>query len=130
MSKGIFFKKDMNVKDYKKLVKPRERDIQNECIAYLESKNYYVQRLNAGGYKMGNAFVHGVKAGTPDIMAFSGWQSAVFTEVVNLRDLLFIEVKRPGGIVSELQKKKMKELESYGARCMVVHSLEQLQEKL
>jgi hypothetical protein len=119
MSKGIFFKKDMNVKDYKKLVKPRESDIQNECIAYLESQNYYVQRLNAGGYKMGNGFVHGVKAGTPDIMAF---KQTIYGET----DLIFVEVKRPGGTVTQLQKDKMKELKSYGARCMVAYSLEDL----
>ena len=123
----------MKVSEYKKLVKPRESDIQNECIAYLESQGYYVQRLNAGGYKMAGGFVHGVKAGTPDIMCFKegdcdpaelGNQYEVHAE------LIFIEVKRPGGKITLLQEKKIEELREYGARCMVVYSLEELQDYL
>jgi hypothetical protein len=118
----------MKIAEYRKLVKPRESDIQNECIAYLEKQGYYVQRLNAGGYKMGNAFVHGVKAGTPDIMAFKKYLSTdgVHKVQVPFIDLVFVEVKRPGGIVSKLQEVKMDELTQYGARCFVVYSVEEL----
>jgi hypothetical protein len=117
----------MKVSEYKKLVKPRESDIQNECIAYLESRNYYVQRLNAGGYKMAGGFVHGVKGGTPDLMAFKCQDAFCNAPIGDCDiDLVFVEVKRPGGIVSELQVPKIKELENYGARCLIVHSLEEL----
>ena len=121
----------MKVSEYKKLVKPREADIQHEIITYLESKGYYVQRLNAGGYKLGNGFVHGVKGGTPDLMAFKCQVDFCNAPIGDCDiDLVFVEVKRPGGIVSELQIQKIKELENYGARCIVAHSVAELEEKL
>ena len=121
----------MKIAEYKKLVKPREADIQHEIMAYLENDGYYVQRLNAGGYKLGKGFVHGVKGGTPDLMAFKCQDDFCNAPIGDCDiDLVFVEVKRPGGIVSELQIQKIKELENYGARCIVVHSVEELEEKL
>jgi hypothetical protein len=111
----------MKVKDYKKLIQPLEKDIQKECINYLESQGYYVQRLNSGSFKTDTGFLRGVKAGTPDLMAFKKVSPTYYYP-----KLLFIEVKRPKGILTDLQKAKMKELERYGAICFVIHSLEEL----
>lgn len=111
----------MKVSKYKKLVQPLEKDIQKECINYLESKGFYVQRLNSGGYKMAGGFVHGVKAGTPDIIAFKK-----VSPTYCYPKLLFIEVKRPKGILTDEQSAKIKELERYGAICFVIHSIEEL----
>lgn len=120
----------MKVAEYRKLIKPRESDIQNECITYLESQDYYVQRLNAGGYKMAGGFVHGVKGGTPDIMAFKAAFATRTIHVAGEVDLVFIEVKVPGKLPTPLQVNKMVELIRHGARCLIARSVEELQEKL
>ena len=105
---------------------PTEHDIQGLIINYLQSKRYYVQRLNAGKYSMGEGrskrFVQGVKTGTPDVMAFRGIKG---NQAVKL---LFLEIKRPGNEPTVAQVLKMNELEEHGAQCFVIHSLEELQE--
>jgi hypothetical protein len=102
-----------------------ERDIQGHIIDYLRLKQYYVQRLNAGEYSLGEGkgYVKGVEAGTPDIMAFKPSPSQAPGSVV----LYFIEVKKPGEEPNEKQQAKMQELESYGAICLVATCLEDVQ---
>ncbi len=41
--------------------------------------------------------------------------------------LLFIEVKKPGKVATDLQKVKMEELEGYGAKCVVATCIEDLE---
>lgn len=118
----------MNVKQYKQLTQQSEHSIQNEVIGYLRMKGYYVQRMNSGKYSVGEGasrrFIQGAEAGTPDVMAFGDRYKN--GEV----DVLFIEVKRPKNKPTPLQTAKMKELEEYGARCLVVHSVEELENQL
>ncbi len=72
------------------------------------------------------------KAGTPDIMAFKMVSVTTMIRpehqltVESLRPL-FIEVKRPGKKPTPLQQMKMEELESFGARCLVAHSVEEVE---
>jgi site-specific DNA-cytosine methylase len=127
----------MKLTEYKKLVKPSEHQIQTEIINFLRGQGYYVQRLNAGNYAVGEGrsrrMVHGVKAGTPDIMAFKKveyttdvWAGSQFKDT----DLLFVEVKAGKNKPTALQTEIMKELEEYGARCIVAHSREEVEQLL
>ena len=115
-----------------------EKQIQDQIIQYLRMKHFYVQRLNAGQFEMGEGksrrFIKGVATGTPDLMAFKTRSIEVHFERVYFIDLVFVEVKRPGlGKKSEptpLQEMKMEELTGYGARCIVAHSIEEMEVQL
>jgi len=69
-----------------------EQQIQAKRIKQLESEGYYVIKL-----------VKTNKNGIPDLIAIPP----------NCK-VLFSEIKKPNGIVSELQKYRIKELKSYG----------------
>lgn len=131
-----------------KAISPTEKQIQDSIIEYLRLKKYMIIRLNSG-----NQFIEGKNGktyriklsdpGTPDILAFgqkenysttSGSTIGIISLSIPLSyhplNLYFIEVKRPGGKVTELQRQKMEELERFGAKCLVIHSLEELQRQL
>lgn len=71
-----------------------EQQIQKKRIDQLERDGYYVIKL-----------IKTNKNGIPDLVALhpNG-------------DVLFSEVKKPNGVVSKLQRYRLKELESYGFR--------------
>ncbi len=69
-----------------------EQQIQKKRIKELEAEGYYVIKL-----KLTN------KNGIPDLIALPRGC-----------EVLFSEIKTPKGVVSELQKHRLKELESYG----------------
>ncbi len=69
-----------------------EQQIQNKRIKELELEGYYVIKL-----KLTN------KNGIPDLIALP-----------KNCDVLFSEIKKPGGKLSELQKYRIKELKKYG----------------
>jgi|TARA_R110000787_G_scaffold136361_1_gene248882 Holliday junction resolvase len=71
-----------------------EQQIQAKRIKQLESEGYYVIKL-----------VKTNKNGIPDLIAIPP----------NCK-VLFSEIKKPNGIVSELQKYRIKELKSYGLK--------------
>jgi hypothetical protein len=52
--------------------------------------------------------------GIPDLLAIKDGRAT------------FYEVKRPGGVVSELQKFRIKELNNYGCIARIVTSIEEL----
>jgi Holliday junction resolvase len=70
-----------------------EQQIQRERIKQLEADGWYVIKLTVTN-----------KTGIPDLIA------------VKNNDVLFVEVKRPKGIVSEIQKFRHKELRSKGIK--------------
>jgi Holliday junction resolvase-like predicted endonuclease len=72
--------------------KQTEQPIQAAIIKDLEGKGYYVIKLSLTN-----------KNGIPDLIA-----------IPNNSDVLFVEVKRPGGKSSPLQEYRKKELESRG----------------
>lgn len=74
-----------------------EQQIQNKRIKELESEGYYVIKL-----------IKTNKNGIPDLIALPKGC-----------DVLFSEVKTPKGVVSELQKYRLKELENHGVRTEV-----------
>ncbi len=70
------------------------------------------------------------EVGTPDLMCF---KSVLFTDGVHIVQnphtiSYFIEVKRPKKVPTIHQEHKMAELEEYGAKCIVVHSVEELEQ--
>jgi hypothetical protein len=71
-----------------------EAKVQKKLINDLESKGYYVIKLSVTN-----------KNGIPDIIA-----------IPKNCTCEFYEVKRPGGVVSELQKFRAKELEEHGIK--------------
>ncbi len=72
----------------------KEQKIQSNRIKELEAEGYYVLKLMKTN-----------KNGMPDLLA-----------IKRGADVLFSEVKKPSGKVSELQKYRLKELEDYGFR--------------
>jgi Holliday junction resolvase len=70
----------------------KEQQIQSKRIKQLEAEGYYVIKL-----------IKTNKNGIPDIIA-----------VPPNSGVLFSEVKTPTGVVSELQKFRLKELEEHG----------------
>lgn len=111
-------------------LKQSEHQIQTLLMNYLTAHNWHVTRLNSGKLPIGEGrsrrMVQLLPAGTPDLMAFKPDNHAESEGV----KLVFIEVKVPGNKPTLLQKLKMEELEDHGARCIVAHSLEELQEQL
>jgi Holliday junction resolvase len=69
----------------------KEQQIQAKRIKQLESEGYYVLKL-----------IKTNKNGIPDLIA------------IKEGDILFSEIKTTNGKLSEIQKYRMKELESYG----------------
>lgn len=132
-----------------KLIQPRESEIQNSIIEYLRLKKFYVQRLNSGmiplAYKGKTRMMNLSEPGTPDLMAFKN--EIFIAEELKIEELeakpneriimkpitykmlqlYFIEIKRPGKTATKLQAEKMLELEKYGASCLEIHSIEELQ---
>jgi len=70
-----------------------EQQIQKKRIDQLEADGWYVIKL-----------IKTNKNGIPDLVA------------VKEDDVLFIEVKKPNGVVSKLQEYRLKELERYGIK--------------
>ena len=68
-----------------------EQQIQSKRIKQLEAEGYYVLKL-----------IKTNKNGIPDLIA------------IKEGDILFSEIKTSNGKLSEIQKYRMKELESYG----------------
>jgi|TARA_R100000935_G_scaffold36522_1_gene57537 Holliday junction resolvase len=69
-----------------------EQQIQNKRIKQLESKGYYVLKLTKTN-----------KNGIPDLIAIPPNSMVIFSEV-----------KTPKGVLSTLQKYRLKELEEHG----------------
>ncbi len=70
-----------------------EQQIQKKRIDQLEADGWYVIKL-----------IKTNKNGIPDLVA------------VKKDDVLFIEVKKPNGVVSKLQEYRLKEIEGYGIK--------------
>ena len=113
-----------------KLPEATEHQIQTMLINYLRAKGWYVMRLNTGKYSVGEGkykrFIMGQEVGTPDVMAFKANK-----KYLNLgSELVFIEVKRNKKMKPTFhQIHKMEELKSYGAKCIVATSIEDLQKE-
>jgi Holliday junction resolvase len=74
----------------------KEQQIQTKRIKQLEAEGYYVLKL-----------IRVNKTGIPDLIA------------IKEGEVLFSEIKTPRGKLSEMQKYRIKELESYGFKTEV-----------
>lgn len=112
----------------KTTIKVSEHQLQTLLKNYLEAKGWFVMRLNSGMIRDSKG--HGIRlspAGTPDLMAFR--ESLDFESKDT--QLIFIEVKTPHNPNPTFsQDQKMMELEEHGAKCLVIHSLEELEDAL
>lgn len=86
-----------------------EKTIENEIKAYLDSIGAFHIKTHGSMFS---------KAGTPDIIA------SVSGKFVG------IEVKQPGGVVSELQKAKIDLIRQAGGVAFVAYSLQETKEYL
>ncbi len=80
-----------------------EKKLQTLRIKELESEGYYVIKL-----------IKTNKNGIPDLIA------------IKSNEVLFVEVKRKNGILSELQKYRLKELNEHGFKTEVYNGRERL----
>ncbi len=79
----------------------REQQIQSKRIKELEEEGYYVIKLITTN-----------KNGIPDLIA-----------IPPNSDVLFVEVKQPTGILTKLQKFRIKELNNHGIKTEVYRGL-------
>lgn len=114
-----------------------ESVLQKSIIEWLKYHKYYVLRLNSGmrtGEYRGKPWaIKLADAGTPDLMCFKRKlirDSRVLDPVAEVVVVYFIEVKLPGKFPAMTQIDKMNELQEYGAKCFVVHSIEELEKAL
>lgn len=130
----------MQLQRFMNTIQPTEHQIQTLIINYLKIKGWYVMRMNSGKYSLGEGrskrFVQGHEAGTPDVMAFKKFTKpgtekdyGSYATAEQELSLLFIEVKRPKKKATVLQEAKMKELQEYGAKCIIATSIEDLKAK-
>jgi Holliday junction resolvase len=75
-----------------------EQQIQSKIIKRLESEGFYVIKL-----------IKTNKNGIPDLLAIRNGIAR------------FIEVKRKGGVISEIQKYRIEELQSFGCKAEVCY---------
>lgn len=97
---------------------PSENDVEAGCKFILELHNYFVVKLHAGVFKSldDRRYIHGVKKGTPDYLCAHEFH----------RNFL-MEVKRPGGELSEDQKAQIAFLKlKYKLPIVVVESANEL----
>ena len=98
-------------------IKEREQDIVNAIIEYLRYKRFYSQRMNSGRIQTSKGkMVRLAPVGTPDILAIKDGRA------------YFFEVKVGNNKPTFFQKQKMIELESFGSKCYVVHSVDEVKE--
>lgn len=87
-----------------------EKNVENQIKRYLDSLGAYYLKVHGSAYQ---------PAGTPDILA-----------CVRGR-FIGIEVKRPsGGVVSELQKSKLKKIKKAGGVPIIARSVEDVSSML
>lgn len=79
-----------------------EQDIQRVCTEYAKIKGWYGEKIMKAG-----------RNGFPDYIYLKN----------NI--CILVEFKRPGGVLSEIQKVRIKQLDTHGTKVHVVSSLEQ-----
>lgn len=111
-------------------MQPTEKQIQQTIINFLKYKGFFVLRLNSGRIPTSKGkMVNLAPKGTPDIMAFRNPRTCGCMKCDGV-SLIFVEVKRKGNKPTFAQEQMMKELEFYGSRCLVAHSVEELEKLL
>jgi hypothetical protein len=87
----------------------KEKMFENEIRDFLKKKKIYHWKQWSGNIKQGDRYIR-VKSGLPDLLG-----------VLPNGILLGIEVKKENGIISDIQKKTISELNSNNSFCIVVY---------
>lgn len=96
-----------------------ENMVEAGCKTILSLHNYWFTKLHAAVTKTldGKRYIHGVKKGTPDYVCLHGTHLG-----------FLLEVKRPGGKLSDDQQREIEYLALiFNLRIAVVESVEELQ---
>jgi hypothetical protein len=81
---------------------PTEKRVIESCLKLLRRHGYKPERIHSGKFKtMDDRIFTGAEKGTPDYVCLH-WRCRSF----------YLEFKRPGAILSELQRKKINDLRS------------------
>ena len=83
----------------------KEQDLQRKIIAFLEGEGWIVVKT-----------ITLSKAGFPDVFAFKN------------KEAIFVEVKAPKGVCSEIQKYRIKQLQAEGFRASFIFSIDEFME--
>lgn len=105
------------------MARPTEAQIERALREYLEAHGYLVIKTDAGAHAKwarrvkGHAIRGDVPTGFPDLVVLHPTRPAVF-----------VEVKRPGGRLTDAQRLVHEYLRSAGYRVLVARSVEDLEE--
>jgi len=99
--------------------KDLEGAVLRECLVWLRVQGFYAERRNTGAIKIDNSFFRFGSPGAADIFA-----------VINGRHIEIECKRRSGGVLSASQKEFRELMKNSGIPYFVVHSVEELQEKL
>ena len=96
----------------------KENVVLQDCLNYLEFCGIFAFRNNTGAVKIGKRFIRVGFAGSSDILG-----------ILPDGRFLAVECKREkGGVISDLQKQFLKQIQdNHGVAC-VVHSAKELQD--
>lgn len=97
---------------------PLEAEVQQACLSFLDRAGFYAWRNHTGGNIIRGRMLKNANAGAPDVFA--------------LKDGAFyaIEFKRPSGKLRPHQLEWLARAKRYGAKAMVIRSLDELIEAL
>ncbi len=109
----------------KKMLDGSEQQLQNNCITFLQYRQFVVMRMNSGMIKTeaGGMVKMGI-AGTPDLLAF---KPATIDRPIGV---YWFEIKSPGKKSTPIQKARQEELRSIGCKVFEIHSLEELSQAI
>ena len=115
----------MTAAEFRKKYKPKEHGQQQQGMNFMQSKGYYVLRVNSGFIQTKNgSWIKLAPKGTPDTMNFKKCPHGC----CNCVQLIWVEYKREGEKPSFEQETVMEELRSFGAECLVVTDYIELEE--
>ena len=118
---GILVRQD-NICMARKTIKTDipENIVLKQCLEYLQMKGIYCWRNNTGAVRNGRRFIRFGFPGSADILG-----------ILHDGRFLAVECKRGnGGVVSELQKDFLHNIEINGGVAIVANSVEKLKEEL
>jgi len=114
-----------------KLLTGSEHLIQEAVKAWCLYHHIYVWRSNSGRFPIGEGnnrrMVIGSPTGTPDLIGVIGPNFAGGKYVGRM---IALEIKKPSNKPTDIQNRVMTELAQYGAIVWVIHSVEELEEKM
>lgn len=108
-----------------------EHQIQEAVKEYCLYHNIYVWRSNSGRFPIGvgsnRRMVIGSPTGTPDLIGVIGPN---FAEGRYVGRMIALEIKKPLNKPTDIQNRVMTELAQHGAIVWVIHSVDELEEKI